>query len=103
AGSLFPDLGPSGEHTHGQWTPRDQSDPEVLQGRDQFLFDGAVGEVVDALFRNKSKGISLVSGHLCGSDVPTSIVGRTDVGDFAFLDQLLHGLPDLVKRSRSVD
>lgn len=68
--AALPDLAHhTAEKVHAGGAPRDQADAEVAQDRDNLQFDGAGGQIVEALFGGEAKHVARIGGHLRGGDV----------------------------------
>lgn len=91
------------EQATAQRAPWDQPYPVVAQGGDDFEFDGAGGEVVQALLGGQTQEVAGACLALRGRDLPAGEVAAAHIGDLALADQLFRRLPDLLPRSRPVD
>ncbi len=93
----------SAQQAASQGAPGDQTQPIVAAGGNHFQFDGAVVEVVDALFADQSHHPAFGSLLAGGGDVPTGKIARTDINHFALVDQAVKSLPGFIPGAVAVD
>src|SRR5207302_2478759 len=91
------------EHPARERTPRDDTEAVVPARGEHFELDRARREVVEALLAHEPEEVAARRSLVGLRDVPAREVAAADVDDLAVVDELLHGLPDLVPRRVPVD
>jgi len=93
----------AGQRAAHQRAPRDQPQAVFAAGWDDFQFDHALADVVQALFRHQAEEVARAGSlHRLGN-IPPGEIAAADVDDLALLDEYFHGLPDLLPRCFAVD
>ena len=86
-----------------QRAPGDHAQAVGLAGRDDFQFDHAVIQVVQALFADQTHEMAGFCSFTGPDDVPAGKVGRANIDHLALLDEHFHRLPDLFPGGETVD